>query len=59
MGHYEYIDWAVNDYNAVRSHSSLHYMKAEKFKASMNNEDFRKVWNEKEVRRHEHVELLE
>ncbi len=55
----KYIEWAVNDYNKVRPHSSLYYMTPEEFEASMKNEDFRKKWIEKQMGRYEHVEFLE
>jgi putative transposase len=35
---------AVNDYNSVRSHSSLNYMIPEEFKSAIMNEDFRREW---------------
>jgi len=55
----KYIEWAVNDYNSVRPHSSLNYMTPEEFESAILNEDLRKKWIEKEIRRYKHVELLE
>jgi putative transposase len=54
-----YIDWAINDYNTVRPHSSLNYMTPEEFESAIMNEEFRKKWTEKEIGRKKHVEFLE
>ena len=54
-----YIDWAINDYNTVRPHSSLNYMTPEEFESTIMNEEFRKKWTEKEIGRKKHVEFLE
>ncbi len=53
------MEWAVNDYNSVRPHSSLDYMTPEEFESAILNEAFRKKWTEKEIGRYKHVELLE
>ncbi|MCL5439955.1 MAG: IS3 family transposase [Candidatus Thermoplasmatota archaeon] len=55
----KYMQWAVNDYNTVRPHSSLGYMTPEEFEAAMKNEDFRKEWVKKQIGRYKHVEFLE
>ena len=55
----EYKEWAVNDYNSVRPHYSLNYMKPDEFESAIANEDFRKKWIEKEIGRYKHVESLE
>ena len=55
----EYVKCAVNDYNSVRQHSSLNYMKPDEFESAIANEDFRKKWIKKEIGTYKHVELLE
>lgn len=55
-----YIDWAVNDYNTVRPHSSLNYLTPEEFESRISRDSgFRNNWIEKQKGRYEHVEFLE
>jgi len=54
------MDWAVNDYNTVRPHSSLNYLTPNEFEARiMKDKEFKEKWNEKQKGRYEHVEFLE
>lgn len=55
-----YIDWAVNDYNSVRPHSSLNYMTPNEFEAKIvGDKAFREEWIEKQKRRNKNAEFLE
>jgi putative transposase len=56
----DYVEWAVNDYNTVRPHSSLNYLTPDEFEARiMNDMEFKEKWIEKQKGRYEHVEFLE
>ena len=53
-----YIDWAVNDYNTNRPHSSLDYLTPEEFEIAIKEEEFKRKYIEKKLRRYKYVELL-
>jgi len=56
----DYVEWAVNDYNTVRPHSSLNYLTPDEFEARiMKDKEFKEKWIEKQKGRYEHVEFLE
>jgi len=56
----DYMEWAVNDYNTVRPHSSLNYLTPDEFEARiMKDKEFKEKWIEKQKGRYEHVEFLE
>jgi len=56
----DYVEWAVNDYNIVRPHSSLNYLTPDEFEARiMKDKEFKEKWIEKQKGRYEHVEFLE
>ena len=43
----EYMESAVNDYNSVRPHSSLNYMRPDEFVSAIEDEDCKKKWIKK------------
>ena len=53
-----YIDWAVNDYNTNRPHSSLDYLTPEEFEIAIKEKEFERKYIEKKLRRYKNVELL-
>ncbi|MEM3193058.1 MAG: integrase core domain-containing protein [Candidatus Parvarchaeota archaeon] len=56
----DYMDWAVNDYNSVRPHSSLNYLTPDEFEERIASDNvFRKKWLDKQIGRYKNVLLLE
>ncbi|MEM0159970.1 MAG: integrase core domain-containing protein [Candidatus Micrarchaeaceae archaeon] len=56
----DYMDWAVNDYNSVRPHSSLNYLTPDEFEERIASDNvFRKKWLDKQIGMYKNVLLLE